>query len=90
MLTVAYAVVYALFSALFYAVSGGDRIYDALHWSDPSGTVLLCALIIFVCMFILWSMLYCIVLVRLCYRVSTSSGNRAQVSTREDSGVSKV
>ena len=70
---IAYAIVYLLFSILFYAVSG-DSIYDAIDWSDPSGTGRLCALIIFLGMPILWIPVYCIFLGRQCYRVSTSSG----------------
>ena len=69
----AHATVYLLFSVLFYAVSGVN-IYDAIDWSDPSGTGRLVALIIFLGMPILWIPVYCIFLGRRCYRVSTSSG----------------
>ena len=82
---IAYAIVYLLFSILFYAVSG-DSIYDAIDWSDPSGTGRLCALIIFLGMPILWIPVYSIYLGRRCYRVSSSSGNRVSTSGGQDSG----
>ena len=50
----AHAIVYLLCSVLFYAVFGVN-IYDAIDWSDPSGTGRLVALIIFLGMPILWS-----------------------------------
>jgi len=71
LMPMAYAVVYLLFSLLFYAATG-DYIYKALDWSDPGGTGRLAGLIIFLGIPILWILLYCLFLGRRCHRVSTS------------------
>ena len=71
LMPMAYAVVYLLFSLLFYAATG-DYIYKALDWSNPGGTGRLAGLILFLGIPILWILLYCLFLGRRCHRVSTT------------------
>ena len=87
LMPMAYAVVYLLFSLLFYAATG-DYIYKALDWSNPSDSGRLSGLIVFFGIPILWILLYCVFLGRRCHRVSTSdrlSRNQlpAEVETSE-------
>merc|ERR1712195_351583 len=71
LMPMAYAMVYLLFSLLFYAATG-DYIYKALDWSDPGGTGRLAGLVLLLGIPILWILLYCLFLGRRCHRVSTS------------------
>jgi len=78
----AYALVYLLFTLLFYAATG-DYIYKALDWSNPSGTGRLVALILFLGIPILWILLYCIFLGRRCHLVSTSTSRSSDQLPKE-------
>ena len=85
LMPMAYAMVYLLFSLLFYAATG-DYIYKALDWSDPGGTGRLAGLIIFLGIPILWILLYCLFLGRRCHRVSTSGRSSGRLPEEVEVG----
>ncbi len=85
LMPMAYAMVYLLFSLLFYAATG-DYIYKALDWSDPGGTGRLGGLILFLGIPILWILLYCLFLGRRCHRVSTTGRSSERLAEEVEVG----